>query len=34
MVYMWMLDIHSFSLEHTHITDWETTLLGHQVELE
>ena len=31
---MWMLDIHSFSLEHTHITDWETTLLEHQMELE
>ena len=34
MVCMWVLDTHSFSLEHTHITDWETTLLGHQVELE
>ena len=34
MVCMWVLDTLSFSLEHTHITDWETTLLGYQVELE
>ena len=26
--------LYSFSLKYIHITDWETTLLGHQVELE
>ena len=34
MACMWVWDTLSFSLEHTHITDWETTLLGYQVELE
>ena len=27
---MWELDSLSFSLEHTHITYWEATLLGHK----
>ena len=30
MVCMWVLDTLSFSLEHTRITNWETTLLGYQ----
>ena len=34
MVCMWGLDTLSYSLENTHITNWESTLLGHQVELE
>ena len=34
MTCMWVLDFLSFSLEHTHITDWETTLPGYQVELK
>ena len=30
MTCIWVLDSLSFSLEHTHITDWDTTLLGHK----
>ena len=34
LVCMWVLDTLPFFQKHKHITNWETTLIGHQVELE